>query len=339
MEEMRNNLIDTAQTIKCLALGTRGILWDILFGYVDELALRAIYHYKLAYAAPLSFAEKPSPRNASSGKKCALTYSQPLPPSYNTSAHDDESMACDLSPAPSPPWRNTLTQRGKKKLDRLTEQGISSFEFMARNPECGRRFGAGKRYLSSGLHWDLGRGHEWAGLDSPGAVLVDVGGGHGTVSQYLARETRHVETYLPGTVEARRKILPDDLRSRVRFMEHDFFTEQPVREADVDFFRWILRDWSDGYCGKILRALKKGNRVLVCWWRGQRRGQLRYVKVHGKRIIREWESRFYDVGTVQFLRAHGEDVGCADQRLRLLRCEIPEGSLFGIIEAVRDGGD
>jgi hypothetical protein len=29
----------------------------------------------------------------------------------------------------------------------------------------------------------------------------------------------------------------------------------------------------------------------------------------------------------------------ADQRLRLLRCEIPKGSLFGIIEAVWDGDD
>jgi hypothetical protein len=29
----------------------------------------------------------------------------------------------------------------------------------------------------------------------------------------------------------------------------------------------------------------------------------------------------------------------ADQRWRLLRCEIPEGSLFGIIEAVWDGDE
>ncbi|PQE29668.1 O-methyltransferase family 2 protein [Rutstroemia sp. NJR-2017a BBW] len=133
-------------------------------------------------------------------------------------------------------------------------------------------------------------------------------GGHGTVSQYLARETKDLEFIiqdLPGTVEAGRKTLPVDLKSRVRFMEHDFFTEQPVREADVYFFRWILHIWSDGYCKKILRALEKGGTVLVYEYvlgdgpeTRVSRKQLRYVKVHGKRIIREWKSRSYDVGTV-----------------------------------------
>ena len=61
--------------------------------------------------------------------------------------------------------------------------------------------------------------------------------------------------------------LEDDLASRVEFMSHDFFTEQPVRDADVYFFRWIFHNWSDKYCIKILESLipafKTGARIII----------------------------------------------------------------------------
>lgn len=60
---------------------------------------------------------------------------------------------------------------------------------------------------------------------------------------------------------------PADLASRVKFMEHDFFTEQPVQGADVYLFRWIFHNWSDKYSIKILRnlipALKPGAKVVI----------------------------------------------------------------------------
>ena len=50
-------------------------------------------------------------------------------------------------------------------------------------------------------------------------------------------------------------------------MAHDFFTEQPVKDADVYFFKWIFHDWSDKYSIKILRslipALKKGSKIIL----------------------------------------------------------------------------
>jgi len=50
-------------------------------------------------------------------------------------------------------------------------------------------------------------------------------------------------------------------------MEHDFLTEQPVKNADVYFFRWIFHNWSDKYCIKILRslipALKTNARIVI----------------------------------------------------------------------------
>lgn len=51
-------------------------------------------------------------------------------------------------------------------------------------------------------------------------------------------------------------------------MTHDFLLEdQPVKGADVYFFRWILHNWSDKYCVKILRglipALKPGAKIIL----------------------------------------------------------------------------
>lgn len=72
---------------------------------------------------------------------------------------------------------------------------------------------------------------------------------------------------LPPVIAAAEKEVPPELAGRTKFMPHDFLTEQPVHGADVYFFRWILHNWSDKYCIKILRnlipALKPGARVVI----------------------------------------------------------------------------
>ena len=62
-------------------------------------------------------------------------------------------------------------------------------------------------------------------------------------------------------------LVPDDLKSRVTFQAHDFFTPQPVKDADVYLFRRVFHDWPDKYAIKILQntvpAMKNGARVIV----------------------------------------------------------------------------
>jgi hypothetical protein len=101
-------------------------------------------------------------------------------------------------------------------------------------------------------------------------TIVDVGGSHGSVSIPIVRKypgLRCIVQDLPAVVDVAKKSLPDDVQSRVQFMAHNFFAEQPVRDADVYLLRWILHDWSDQYACKILRALipalKNGARILV----------------------------------------------------------------------------
>lgn len=157
------------------------------------------------------------------------------------------------------------------------QNGMPIFEALGKYPERGRRFGAAMRCYTKGEGYDLRHlveGCDWTSMDRPGAVVVDVGGGHGSVSQALARSTKHIQYVvqdLPGTVEQAKKELPSDgdLKGRIEFQEHDFFTEQPLQGADVYLMRWILHDWSDVYAVKILRNLvpaleqKKDSRIVV----------------------------------------------------------------------------
>lgn len=152
------------------------------------------------------------------------------------------------------------------------DTALPMFQFLAQHPERARRFGAGMKFFTQGGGYDLRHliaGYNWESLDRPGAVLVDVGGGHGAVSQGLASVTanlRFIVQDLEGTVKTGALLLPRKLTARVDFMPHDFFAGQSVR-ADVYFFRWIFHNWSDKYSVQILQnlrpAMDKGAKVII----------------------------------------------------------------------------
>ena len=129
------------------------------------------------------------------------------------------------------------------------------------------------KFLTKGGACDIAHltsNYDWAALDKPGSVLVDVGGGHGAVVQHLADSTKNIRFIvqdLPSTVESGRGLLPDKYKPRIEFASHDFFTEQTVQGMDVYFFRWIFHNLSDQYCIKILQglipAMRNGTRILV----------------------------------------------------------------------------
>ena len=150
---------------------------------------------------------------------------------------------------------------------------LSMFAFLALNPERARRLGVGMKFFTQIEGFDVKHliaGYDWECLDRPGAGVVDVGGGHGAVSQALASATYNITFIvqdLAGVADQGASLLPCTLKNRVRFMAHDFFTEQVVREADVYLFRWIFHNWSDMYGVRILQnlipAMKKGSKVML----------------------------------------------------------------------------
>ncbi|KAK4500835.1 hypothetical protein PRZ48_009027 [Zasmidium cellare] len=112
-------------------------------------------------------------------------------------------------------------------------------------------------------------GFDWASLPE-NATVVDIGGSHGGMSVDLAKafpKLKFVVQDLPEVIDEASAKLPEEVDGRVQFMAHDFFVEQPVKDADVYFMRFILHNWSDKYCLKILRALipalKSGAKIVL----------------------------------------------------------------------------
>lgn len=54
---------------------------------------------------------------------------------------------------------------------------------------------------------------------------------------------------------------------RIQFVEHDFFTPQPVKDGDIYLLRMVLHDWPDDKAVDILRlvaeAMKEGSRIVI----------------------------------------------------------------------------
>ncbi len=213
------------------------------------------------------------------------------------------------------------------------------FGELAKYPDRQARYVAAMTRFSTvpGLdHTHIARGFSWETLGS--GTVVDVGGSHGSVGIVLARSfpsLRIIVQDQPDVVQKGRAILPKELQDRVAFMEHDFFSEQPVKSADVYLLRWILHDWPDAYAVRILKALipalQHGARVCICevvlpepgalspyqarWIRSM---DLAMLELHNgkERDLDDW---------VHLLRK-------ADARFHVVDVKQPTGSMLSVIE-------
>ncbi|WQF87911.1 Putative O-methyltransferase domain, S-adenosyl-L-methionine-dependent methyltransferase superfamily [Colletotrichum destructivum] len=98
----------------------------------------------------------------------------------------------------------------------------------------------------------------WQEIDNPGARFVDVGGNCGVI------ETAEKQERQPGGV-----LVDQEAGQRLSLKPYDMFSgPQPVRNADVYFYRADFHNWSDFKCQEILRnmlpALKPGAHIVIC---------------------------------------------------------------------------
>ena len=98
---------------------------------------------------------------------------------------------------------------------------------------------------------------------------MDVGGSRGFQCVAIAQsfpDLHFVVQDLPDMIDGAQNAVPTNVEARISFMEHDFFTEQPV-SADIYLFRIIFHNWSDANVIKILKAtvpaMQSGARVVV----------------------------------------------------------------------------
>ncbi|TCD63172.1 hypothetical protein EIP91_005869 [Steccherinum ochraceum] len=123
------------------------------------------------------------------------------------------------------------------------------------------------------MGWPLYYDYPWQNLGS--ATVVDVGGGVGGFSLELSK----IHSNLKFVIEDRPAVLkqaetvwnqqaPAALQiGRTKLLPHDFFTDQPVKNAEVYHMRYIMHDWPDEDCVKILQAIRPAmgpnSRILI----------------------------------------------------------------------------
>jgi len=116
----------------------------------------------------------------------------------------------------------------------------------------------GGRLFGSGIYYD----YPWEALGA--ATVVDVGGGVGGTSLDLARRFPKLHLIVedrPSSIEKAEEVwqqeYPEAIKAgRVKLLSHDFFTEQPIKGAEVYFLRHVLHDWPDDECVAILSQLR-----------------------------------------------------------------------------------
>lgn len=152
----------------------------------------------------------------------------------------------------------------------LVNNGDSYFDALGRVGERSQRFADGMRFLQSAPVFDLAHlfhDLEWDSQSCPSS-MVDVGGSQGSVSIEILRRYPLLECEVQDLDETvQTATVPEDVTGRLIFRAHNFFTEQPRKNADVYFLRSILHDWSDKYAVQILKhlvpALKHGSKVIL----------------------------------------------------------------------------
>ncbi|KAF8135213.1 O-methyltransferase [Mycena galopus ATCC 62051] len=107
------------------------------------------------------------------------------------------------------------------------------------------------------------QGFDWGALPG-GAIVVDVGGGIGQISLAIAQEhpgLRIVIQDLGPAIKLAKahwaKHLPTHVDTKlVELQVHDFFTAQPVKNADVFLLRHVLHNWGKAKAASILQRLR-----------------------------------------------------------------------------------
>lgn len=119
-------------------------------------------------------------------------------------------------------------------------------------------------------------------------------------------------------------------------MHHDFFAPQPIKDADVYFYRYVFHNWADHDCEKMLKALtpalKPGARILIHDGGVGEPGEGRSAD--------EKADRWMDIMMMALVNGKEREVGewgglfnKADQRFKFLGASKPNGSRLWIVEA------
>lgn len=129
------------------------------------------------------------------------------------------------------------------------EMGQSVWEHLQSNPHMHMIFNEAMRDLSASISPAVAASFDWGRF----GVIADIGGGIGSqlASILLAHPSCRGILFDQAAVVAQ---APE--HDRMARVGGDFFKEVPVK-AHAYVMRWILHDWSDEECGRLLTNVRK----------------------------------------------------------------------------------
>ncbi|CAF9909513.1 MAG: hypothetical protein ALECFALPRED_005732 [Alectoria fallacina] len=371
VQEAREIALDSSLELHQLLLGPALCLRPVLNG----VSLQAIYRYDIASNVPIhgeiSFSHLASKCGMSETNlrrivRFAIAYhrvfQEPRKGYVSHSAAsrklaEDANARAGLGYMFDEVWQafaRTVEARERFRSDEPNQSGWSLsqhtdkpiWEYYASHPDMAKRFAGSMSTFSNGLGLSpsfLTKSYPWSSIGDNGrGTVVDVGGSRGNVSVALAQTHRGLKLIvqdLPDMIRGAKDAVPSDVAGRVEFMEHDFFTPQPVK-ADLYLFRNIFHNWSDTHVVKILRAtipaLEPGARVVAN----------DYLIPEPKTMSpsKEREIRGMDMIMLSLFNARERDYSDweqifteADSRFKDITIWVPEGATLSIIEAVWAG--
>lgn len=166
-----------------------------------------------------------------------------------------------------PAWGELLhsVRTGEPGFDKIHEMPIWRY-FTERDQTAGEQFNKAMTDSSAAVSLPIAQVADLSGV----RTVVDVGGGHGgLLTTLLATYPSIAKGILfdqPHVISEARAALDPALEGRVQLESGDFFTAVPAG-ADAYVLKWILHDWDDTACVRLLancrRAMAPHGRVLA----------------------------------------------------------------------------
>ncbi|KAL6854019.1 S-adenosyl-L-methionine-dependent methyltransferase [Trichoderma novae-zelandiae] len=306
IQKSREKIVLATRELTHLVRGPRESVRYDVWSYLDTLSLQLINSFQIANLvpldAPIKLTELQSktplePVNLARALRHAMTNNIFCEPSPGYIAHTANSRLLaqdtalqawigfnseDVFPAAghvvqalkSHPEATSNTHAGfNYAFNTVGEEPM--FATLGRDPVRAKRFAHAMLSFSTGEGYEVSYfadNYDLSEVNERGGTFVDIGGSHGFVSLELAKRwknMRFIVQDLPKTIASAPHPICDDMTvaDRISLHVHDFFQEQPVKGADVYYFRWIFHNHSKPYAVSILRnlipALKPGARVII----------------------------------------------------------------------------
>jgi O-methyltransferase len=167
----------------------------------------------------------------------------------------------------SRPWEELIhtVRTGEPGFDKAYGMPIWRY-FAEHDTAAGTLFNAAVTSFSTMVNSPIVQAADLSGV----STVVDVGGGHGSLLTALLTTHPSIEKGIlfdqQHVIDEARASLGLALGERIHLEHGDFFTALPTG-ADVYMMKWILHDWDDEACLKLLstcrRAMAPHSRLLV----------------------------------------------------------------------------